>query len=94
MKPTYGKLLNKEVKRLARNRSWTIWSCYNDKCKNHRRLSYCRNGWRLPKQMRQDIKADVDLLLKGLEIAGEVYWIESYRFAYGPYDKLCIEIPN
>lgn len=90
----YGKLLNKEVKRLAAQRSWLIWFCHNDKNKNHRRLSYHRNGWRVPKQMKQDIKSDVELLLKRLEITGKIYWIESLHFTYGTYDKLCIEIPN
>lgn len=94
MKSSYGKLLNPEVKDIAEEYGWKIWSCYNDKCKNHRRLSYARNGWRVPKKSKQAIKKDVVYLLESLEIEGKVYWTESLHYGYGMYDKLCIEVPN
>jgi len=91
---TYGKLLNQEIKKIAKRHRWPIWFCYNDKRKGWRRLSYCRNGYRASARTKQEIRKKVALLLESLGIMADVYWRECERYAYGSYDKLCIRIPG
>jgi len=90
---SYGKLLNNDVKAIAKDAGWTnCWFVYNDKVKNGRRLSYCGNGWRVPEEMKKDILVKVKSLVKKHNITAEVFWHVAHRWGYGDYDKLVIRI--
>lgn len=93
----YGKLLNKEVLKIAKRAGWPIWFCYNDKRKGWRRLSYCRNGFRASESVKRKILTGVARLLEKHKIQATIYWVESSRgfpYSSGDYDKLCIRIPD
>lgn len=87
---SYGKF-HKDVREACESAGWNVYGTYNDKRKDgSRRLSYARNGWDVPEDMKAKILANVKALVKEHNIDGEVYWFAAERYGYGAYDKLCV----
>ena len=86
------KQFHKAVRQACEDNGWDVWSTYNDKRSTCvRRLSYSRNGWELPEEMKDNILVAVRELVKVFNINGAVYWHKA-KHPYGLYDKLCVDI--
>ena len=82
-----------DVRDVCSKNGWGVWSTFNDKHKDgSRRVSYMRNGWRVPNEMKEMIRIGAQDLCTVHNIVGHVYWIESYVGGHGTADKLCIDI--
>lgn len=84
---------HKEIREMCEAKGWDVFQTFNDKHKDgSRRVSYMRNGWRLPTEMKLKILVGAQEIVKKHNVNGTVYWRESERMGYGYYDKLCVDI--
>jgi len=98
MSSSLNKTINKIVKQTAVDVEWcertSSISNYNDERKADRRLSYMRNGWRLPKKMKQNMLSQIkEKINQNCDLKShvrDIHWIESFRYGYGAYDKLVV----
>ena len=82
--------IHKIVKKAAIDNGWNIFDQRTDKRRKEHRISYWRNGWRVPEGMKDAIKSQVIRDLKQGNLPGRVSWYEAISWR-GPYDKLVID---
>ena len=85
--------IRKIVRKSVKENGWEIWDSRTDKTTDGRRLAFWRNGWPVPKSMKQSIKNQVERDLQKGNLPGVVTWhkAESLR---GSYDKLVVKVPR
>ncbi len=90
---TPTRTIRKIVRKAVEENGWEIWDSRTDKTTTGRRLAFWRNGWRIPKSMKQSILDQIKRDLQRGNLPGEVSWhtAESFR---GSYDKLVVKVPR
>ncbi len=90
---TPTRTIRKIVRKSVEENGWQIWDSRTDKTTDGRRLAFWRNGWPVPKAMKQSIKDQVERDLQKGNLPGVVTWHKAESFR-GSYDKLVVKVPR
>ena len=87
------KIIRKIVRKAVDDNGWEIWDSRTDKTATGRRMSFWRNGWRVPKRMKTTILDQINRDLQRGSLPGEASWHEA-EGQYGLYDKIVVKVPR